>query len=397
MLAKGEVLYIHCTGGHGRTGTVCALLLASAYNLGAQESIGRVQAYHDTRQTPVFRAPYNRVCSRDSRGTHQEPHRCWSLPEPDDCVALFPIQRQQVQRLVGQGLLNRRHDAADDSGLLEPADDEEKEVEIAWPSTEAVDSMSERGRHACWMEIGKEAMTAASGRDWEAAAKLLRHCIDLRPHWPKSYALLARCLTKLGRRSAAARVCAHGTRICRDSHAADGTTSRHYRVLEDLAITLSSSLPPSSSSGAEVVEDNSKAPDCLSFDNEGQEFYHDANDARETQTYSCPETADTSSGSSSGTLLLTSPHLRKESLPSFVMLVGLPGAGKSTFAEALQRSNPEEWQLLSSDAIGSRSAVEEALSNATRSRKTGKSCSLERYIMARHAELWQVGMFLHVQ
>jgi len=367
VLENGEVLYIHCTGGHGRTGTICALLLASAYKLGAEESIGRVQAYHDTRQTPVFRAPYRILRDRVT----QEP-RCWSLPEADDCVALFPIQRQQVQHIVGRGLLNYfQNDASDDSGVLDEPD--EKGGEENALSTESSDSTE---RDQAWVEIGKQAMMAASMRDWEAAAKLLRRCIDLRPNWPKSYTLLARCMEKLGRKSDAAWICAHGTRICRDSHAAQGT-SRHYQVLKDLAHTLASSLPSSSSRGGVVVND-CKAPACFSISgNEGREIHAKATDAR---SYSCPDTADTSSGSSSAGMLLTSP-LRKELLPSFVMLVGLPGAGKSTFAEALQRSNPKEWQLLSSDAIGPRSAVEEALSNAMRPHKTGKSAPQSRRVI----------------
>lgn len=33
----GRVVYIHCRGGHGRTGTICSLLLARAYGLSATE------------------------------------------------------------------------------------------------------------------------------------------------------------------------------------------------------------------------------------------------------------------------------------------------------------------------------------------------------------------------
>ena len=47
---QNEVLYIHCYGGHGRAGTVAACLLAKVYShMTAEEALGRVQAYHDTR------------------------------------------------------------------------------------------------------------------------------------------------------------------------------------------------------------------------------------------------------------------------------------------------------------------------------------------------------------
>jgi protein-tyrosine phosphatase len=46
---KGENIFIHCRGGHGRTGVVAALLLGRLYGLSAYESLELVQKYHDTR------------------------------------------------------------------------------------------------------------------------------------------------------------------------------------------------------------------------------------------------------------------------------------------------------------------------------------------------------------
>jgi protein-tyrosine phosphatase len=45
----GENMVIHCWGGHGRTGTVCAILLGKLYHLTPEESLLRVQAVHDCR------------------------------------------------------------------------------------------------------------------------------------------------------------------------------------------------------------------------------------------------------------------------------------------------------------------------------------------------------------
>merc|ERR1719272_1615103 len=51
-LKKGRVLYVHCWGGHGRTGIVVCLLLAVLYGLPASEAFKRVQGYHDCRIEP---------------------------------------------------------------------------------------------------------------------------------------------------------------------------------------------------------------------------------------------------------------------------------------------------------------------------------------------------------
>ncbi|CAE7844688.1 unnamed protein product, partial [Symbiodinium microadriaticum] len=82
-LAAGEVLYVHCRGGHGRTGTICAILLGRMYKLSAAEAMARTQVYHDVRQQPVFAAE-----------GYQE------TKDGSSCVILFPSQRQQVVRLL---------------------------------------------------------------------------------------------------------------------------------------------------------------------------------------------------------------------------------------------------------------------------------------------------------
>jgi predicted kinase len=56
-----------------------------------------------------------------------------------------------------------------------------------------------------------------------------------------------------------------------------------------------------------------------------------------------------------------------------VVLVGLPGAGKSTFARALSQGG--EWEVISQDALGSKGAVESAVVNAI---KAGKRVLVDR-------------------
>lgn len=48
----GKVLYVHCWGGHGRTGIVVCLMLAVLYGMPISEAFKRVQGYHDCRVEP---------------------------------------------------------------------------------------------------------------------------------------------------------------------------------------------------------------------------------------------------------------------------------------------------------------------------------------------------------
>jgi hypothetical protein len=52
-ISRGDVLYLHCWGGHGRTGTVVCLMLHLMYGISAVEAMRRCQAAHDLRQYPV--------------------------------------------------------------------------------------------------------------------------------------------------------------------------------------------------------------------------------------------------------------------------------------------------------------------------------------------------------
>lgn len=51
-LKAGENLYVHCWGGHGRTGTVLSLMLGLVYGLGPMEAMAWVQMFHDCRIAP---------------------------------------------------------------------------------------------------------------------------------------------------------------------------------------------------------------------------------------------------------------------------------------------------------------------------------------------------------
>jgi len=47
---NGDVIYLHCWGGHGRTGVMVCLILHLMYGLNADEALRRCQLLHDTRR-----------------------------------------------------------------------------------------------------------------------------------------------------------------------------------------------------------------------------------------------------------------------------------------------------------------------------------------------------------
>ncbi|KAF0974814.1 hypothetical protein FDP41_006288 [Naegleria fowleri] len=65
LVMRGEKLYIHCVGGHGRTGTIASLLLGNLYNLPAYDSLHWVQAFHDVRTVTNGRKSPESTIQRD--------------------------------------------------------------------------------------------------------------------------------------------------------------------------------------------------------------------------------------------------------------------------------------------------------------------------------------------
>jgi protein-tyrosine phosphatase len=52
-IGEGEKLYLHCWGGHGRTGTLVSIMLHLMYKLDSVQAMARCQQVHDLRQCPV--------------------------------------------------------------------------------------------------------------------------------------------------------------------------------------------------------------------------------------------------------------------------------------------------------------------------------------------------------
>lgn len=49
-LVEGELVYIHCRGGHGRAGIVVSCLLCYIYNIPSQDSLHKTNIYHNNRK-----------------------------------------------------------------------------------------------------------------------------------------------------------------------------------------------------------------------------------------------------------------------------------------------------------------------------------------------------------
>ncbi|KAG1663284.1 hypothetical protein FOA52_006325 [Chlamydomonas sp. UWO 241] len=124
-LACGEVLYIHCWGGHGRTGTLAALLLGRLYGLPLAAALRHVQSYHDTRvnpagarspQTAVQRAQVRRLLSRATTPAAVAVASCYASASASAPSSPAAIRHQWAPIATAS---SGPHVAADDGPLLQ--------------------------------------------------------------------------------------------------------------------------------------------------------------------------------------------------------------------------------------------------------------------------------------
>ena len=93
-LMSGEVIYIHCRGGHGRTGTVAVPLVASLFD----STVEAVEAYIN-RVTVESRASDKRAAAR---GIPIE------LPETDEQRAMAGRASERVRLVLSEGTARHR-------------------------------------------------------------------------------------------------------------------------------------------------------------------------------------------------------------------------------------------------------------------------------------------------
>ncbi|KAJ3034998.1 hypothetical protein HDV00_004409 [Rhizophlyctis rosea] len=60
-----EVVYVHCWGGHGRTGTLIAVVLSLYYGVGGRVALDATQVLHDRRKNPRGIKSPQTVCQID--------------------------------------------------------------------------------------------------------------------------------------------------------------------------------------------------------------------------------------------------------------------------------------------------------------------------------------------
>ena len=336
-------MYIHCRGGHGRTGTICALLLARAYGLSASEALTRYQWYHDTRKQPVFAADGYAQLGGGGDGAAS-------------CVALFPIQRQQVERLVKRRGWRGRSSAGAPEDEGEPLPPQEQGArqslasatcEVAAPPPGVSRGLSSRyGAGASkydeatlrgWESVGRQAAAAVRSRDWAEAEAHTLATVAARPDWYKGYTCLSMIRNRRGDPEGAMAALCAGLDACSSDHARD--------ELRDAAAKLEAARSDAAASAPDAVPESSSSAA-----------------AHSTAPSAAPATAPTSPppASAASTPPPATSAAAKRRWPRMVVLVGLPGAGKSTFAQALAASDPA-WVCVSQDEVGSRAGVEAML------------------------------------
>ena len=96
-------MYLHCWGGHGRTGTIVCIMLHMMYGLSSKEVLQRCQYVHDLRvvpievgspQTPAQRAQVVRVIARlrQAKSLPADPHDPSPPAVSNDIVACAPYE-----------------------------------------------------------------------------------------------------------------------------------------------------------------------------------------------------------------------------------------------------------------------------------------------------------------
>lgn len=91
-ICMGENIYIHCTGGHGRTGTISAILLCLLYKITPEEALEYVQYSHDQRMADYGNHNYTILITDN---TLKNKFALGQVPSPQTSE-----QREQVIRII---------------------------------------------------------------------------------------------------------------------------------------------------------------------------------------------------------------------------------------------------------------------------------------------------------
>ena len=91
---NGEKVYLHCKGGHGRTGTIAAIVLYILYKLPIQQIFDYLQYSHDQRLGNYF-GNYFWTMSLDQTEPQKNYFAIGQVPTPQ-----ASCQRRQVERII---------------------------------------------------------------------------------------------------------------------------------------------------------------------------------------------------------------------------------------------------------------------------------------------------------
>ncbi|KAG8461589.1 hypothetical protein KFE25_001193 [Diacronema lutheri] len=356
----GRKLYVHCRGGHGRTGTVCALLLGELYpQLGARRALAYAQWAHDCRAQAVFAAPELRALDQAALD---------ACPSTESAAMLFPVQRAQVERLLGEGA------GAPASSV--PAAQRAASVEHGFGASRYPSLLLER-----WRAYGDTARAAVRARNWEEAVVAFEETTRLRPDWPKGHLCLARALEKAGRPAEAVERLRAGMRECvaPGARAAPADLSLLGVALEQMrdAAAAAVAVAAAAQAAADVAEAAALEP-AAPADEPAIGAPRDARGGKPlvgTAPRAVPSRADARSTEGAAGIAVRLPVR----LPELVVLVGVPGSGKSTFAAALERAHGGRVARVSQDDVGgSRSAFDAAFAAAVRARASATTILIDK-------------------
>jgi hypothetical protein len=98
---NGEKVYIHCKGGHGRTGTVAAIVLYMLYKLPIQQIFDYLQYSHDQRLGNYFGNCFWTM-SLDQKELQKNCFAIGQVPTPQ-----ASCQRQQVEKIIND-IINKK-------------------------------------------------------------------------------------------------------------------------------------------------------------------------------------------------------------------------------------------------------------------------------------------------
>jgi hypothetical protein len=95
-ICEGKHIYIHCTGGHGRTGTIAAILLYLLYpTITAEQAIEYVQYAHDQREAEYSRQYFNSQLNAPQDSALKSKFQLGQVPTPQTSA-----QQKQVKDII---------------------------------------------------------------------------------------------------------------------------------------------------------------------------------------------------------------------------------------------------------------------------------------------------------